>query len=90
VTTYPSRRLEGTVRPSPVQKKLRHLTDDLLRDLFAPDPVPIYTDSATGAPAVDIRQVWEKLGLDPEREMDKLLTDPVLSQGIRFISWDVS
>jgi hypothetical protein len=77
------------VRPSPVQKRLRQLTDDFLHDLFAPDPVPIYTDPTTGAPAVDIRQVCEKLGLDPEREMDKLLNDPVLSQGIRFICQDV-
>ena len=75
-------------RPSQVQKKLNKLTEDFLRDFFAPDPVPIATDPATGERAVDVRAVCEKLGLDPDGELERLLTDPVLSEGIRFISGD--
>jgi tryptophanase len=78
--------LEEMMRPSQVQKKLRQITNDFLQDLFDPDPVPIVTDPATHEEVVDIRKVCEKLGLDPEREMDKLLTDPVLSEGIRFFN----
>jgi hypothetical protein len=77
------------MRPSQVQKKLNKLTEDFLRDLFAPNPVPIATDPATGERAVNVRAVYEKLGLDPDREMEKLLTDPVLSQGIRVIPGDM-
>jgi hypothetical protein len=44
------------------------------------------TDPDTQEQVVDIRKVCEKLGLDPEREMDKILTDPVLSKGIRFFN----
>lgn len=56
-----------------------------MQDLCAPDPVPTVTDPLTGKTVVDIRKVCEKLGLDPEREMSKVMTDPVLSMGIVIV-----
>jgi hypothetical protein len=65
--------------------QLQQRTLDFLRGLFAPDPVPIVTDPLTGHRVVDVRQVCEKLGLDPEREMSKVMTDSVLSTGIVIV-----
>jgi hypothetical protein len=56
-----------------------------LQDLCAPDPVPTVTDPSTGHSVVDVRQVCEKLGLDPDQEMSKLMTGPVLSLGIVIV-----
>jgi hypothetical protein len=56
-----------------------------LQDLFAPDPVPIVTDPLTGHQVVDVRQVCERLGLNPDEEISKLMTDPVLSAGIVIV-----
>jgi hypothetical protein len=58
---------------------------EFLQDLFAPDPVPIFTDPSTGRSVVDVRQVCEKLGLDPDEEISKLMTDSVLSTGIVIV-----
>jgi hypothetical protein len=58
---------------------------EFLQDLFAHDPVPIFTDPSTGQSVVDERQVCEKLGLDPDEEISKLMTDSVLSTGIVIV-----
>jgi hypothetical protein len=69
------------MRPSQLQQK----TMEFLQDLFAHDPVPIFTDPSTGQSVVDERQVCEKLGLDPDEEISKLMTDSVLSTGIVIV-----
>jgi hypothetical protein len=69
------------MRPS----ELRQHTMHFLQDLFAPDPVPIVTDPLTGHHVIDVRQVCEKLGLDPDEEISKLMTDSVLSTGIVIV-----
>jgi hypothetical protein len=55
---------------------------DFLQDLCVPDLVPIVTDPLMGQGVIDIRQVCEKLGLDPEQEIARVMTDPVLSRGM--------
>jgi hypothetical protein len=70
------------MRPSQLKQRLQQNTLDFLRDLFAPDPVPIVTDPLTGQRVIDIRQVCEKLGLDPEKEIARVMMDPVLSRGM--------
>jgi hypothetical protein len=69
------------MRPS----KLRQHTLHFLQDLFAPDPIPIVTDPLTGHQVVDVRQVCEKLGLNPDEEISKLMTDSRLSAGIVIV-----
>jgi hypothetical protein len=48
------------MRPSQLRQPLYQRTIEFLQDLFAPDPVPIFTDPATGHSVVDVRQVSEK------------------------------
>jgi hypothetical protein len=69
------------MHPSQLQQK----TMEFLQDRFAPDPVPIFTDPSTGQSVVDVRQVCEKLGLNPDEEISKLMTDSVLSTGIVIV-----
>jgi hypothetical protein len=64
---------------------LRQHTIQFLQDLFASDPVPIVTDPLTGYQVIDVRRVCEKLGLDPEKEITKSMTDSVLTTGIVIV-----
>jgi hypothetical protein len=56
-----------------------------LQDLCAPDLVPIVTDLLTGQHVVDVRQVCEQVGLDPEQEMSTVMTDLVVSPGLVIV-----
>jgi hypothetical protein len=67
------------------RRALQKKTEQFLRELFAGEEVPLYTDPATGEQVIDIRKVCEKLGVDPDEEIGKILTDPVLSKGLRII-----
>jgi hypothetical protein len=67
-------------------KRLRQTTLKFLRELCAGEEVPLYPDPQTGAQVVDLRKVCEKLGLDFKQVQAKLLTDPVLSKGMRVIN----
>ena len=73
------------MRPSQLRQPLHQNIMAFLRNLFGPNPVPIRTDPSTGQPVVDVRQVCEQLGLDPEREVSKGMSDPVLSTGLVIV-----
>lgn len=67
-------------------ERLRKATLNFLRELFAGEEVPLFTDRQTGEQVIDMQKVCEKLGLDFEQVQAKLLTDPVLSKGVRIIT----
>jgi hypothetical protein len=63
-------------------------TQKFLRDLFVGEEIPFYTDPTTGQPVIDLGKVCEKLGIDPDVEIGKMLTDPELSKGVCVINRD--
>lgn len=67
------------------RRAIQKNTQRFLRELFAGEEIPLYTDPTTGEQVIDIRKVCEKLGVDPEVEIGKILTDPELSKGVRVI-----
>jgi len=53
-----------------------------LQDPLCPRPSAIFTDPSTGAISGRCAPGVRELGLDPDEEISKLMTDSVLSRGI--------
>jgi hypothetical protein len=67
------------------RRAIQKHTRKFLREVFVGEEMPLHTDSTTGKQVVDIRKVCEKLGVDPDVEIGKILTDPELSKGVCII-----
>jgi hypothetical protein len=68
------------------RRAMQKHTRKFLRELFEGEEIPIYTDPTTGKQVIDIGKVCEKLGVDPDVEIGKILTDPELSKGMCVIT----
>jgi hypothetical protein len=64
--------------PPHFRQQLHEKTMTFLRDLFAPEPVPMYINPSTGEEVIAMEKVCDKLGLDFEAELQKMQSDQVL------------
>jgi hypothetical protein len=72
--------------PPHLRQQLNQKTIEFMRELFAPERIPMVLDPESGETFFDMRKVCDKLGLDFETELATMQADPVLRQGLRQVN----